>query len=337
MIRTLALFTILPLALVACGSSEKKTAEPADMTVAESTPPANDMAVAPAPTEREAPPPAPPPPPPPEPQPTVVSIDFAKVVKSPLYKKYAKELRGMAEKQYPQLFKCIDPTKTFKSATFYSDIFGDGPDTSDTFVIHGLTKKQLTKCEAKLEAAAKAEGAEVDIATEGAFTTVTTDGEVKYFYWLDDATFMGAPDLETKEQVEALAAKVRGSIAHPRLDALIAKVDRGQPIWFASAGEMSMYGYLGMKKGVELDVALRMSSEQEAQQSHQAATQQLGMMGSMPSLKPVMDNLTLAVDGTDLQVKLAMTVKDIETLVANVQTDPQMQQLLMMITSGMNL
>lgn len=336
MIRTLALITILPLALLACAGSDKQPAQPADTTQAEPPPPANEVAVSPAPAERQdAPPPAAPPPPPPEPQPTVVNVDVAKLVASPLYKKYAKELRTMAEAQAKQVFLCGDPTKLIKSVTFYSDVFGDTPDSSDTFVVRGFTKKQLGKCIPKLEAAAKAEGVELAIKTEGAFTSVTTDGKSEWLYWLDDKTFMGAPDIESKEEVEALAAKVRGGAAHPRLDALIAKVDRAKPVWFAAAGEMGVYGNLAVKKGVELDVAVRMSSPEEAQQSHKMATQQLGAMGNMPALKPLLDNLTLAVNDTDLEVQLAMTVKEIQTLVTSVQNDPQMQQLMMMMMSGM--
>ena len=255
----------------------------------------------------------------------VIGLNFAQLQKSALWQKFVAPAMMKPEQQKKlEEFKAkcgFDPMASVQSISMgLKNLGGDTPD--GVVVAHGLPKAKMMGCLDAYKAEAEKEG-----------TTVTTDqdvilvkdkrGETVAMSFVDDDTLIGVMGANANPAgVKAAAAGTSTLKSSPTFVELYSKINTGDSLWVLANGNSkafdplsalgskpkAIYGSVNVTDGLALDLRARMETADQAQQLATMANSQA------QAVKPMVDNLEVKNDGSDVQIKVALSTQKLEAL-----------------------
>ncbi|HWU87916.1 MAG TPA: hypothetical protein VN253_11605 [Kofleriaceae bacterium] len=255
----------------------------------------------------------------------VLGLDMRQVVASPLWKQFEQRLMQRVGKPL-QEFKAAcgyDPILTLRTMTIGVKVVR-GDDPEGVFVVRGPDRDKTLGCMrspvfAKDGRTITVDRGVVTIPGKGAGDSPT----VMTFVDASTAVFMTGPQA-TRAQLEAALASGAPLRKSRAFSELWSGVDPKQTLWIVVNGSSKMFdplaslaarpksvvGSLSLANGLSASGRVRFDSADQATQYASMLQGQLGMA------KPMVEEVDVAADGPDLTLRLAMTVSQIESIVA---------------------
>lgn len=218
--------------------------------------------------------------------------------------------------------KCgFDPTTAIKVATIGLKNLDIGSKPDVVAVLHGLDKKQVNDCLAKMKDDAAKDG--VTITIDGDFASGTGDGQTVAMLWKDDALLVQAPH-GSKDDLTKLAKgddTLRGS---PQVVAMYGKLNTADSLWFLLKGSakiveraqavqiapVAVFGTVNGTDAITADVRLRAANAAEATQMLEKVKPLAGMAMSQAPI----DKLEPTQDDVDVRLQGLMSAANVQKL-----------------------
>lgn len=261
---------------------------------------------------------------------TVIGVNVAAIQSSPLWKDFIapRVMSGDVTAKLDELKqKCgIDPLAAVKSASVGLKDTPNGKEGA--IVVHGPEKAKLAACVEKMKAD---KDAKVEITQDGDATILTpkTGGVAVAFQFISDTDAVIA--IGGKANAAGLKAIIGGTglAASSAFVEMYNRLDTEKSLWMLMNGKnpafkplamagikpSHVYGLLDVSDGVNVELRMRLASQDQATQSATMMKSQLGPAAGM--LK--MDKLDVTADGNDLKFVMLVSKQNLGPMLSAMQ------------------
>jgi len=257
----------------------------------------------------------------------VVGFNIGDLTSGSLWKQYGALAMAGAPEEYKQ-FEAICGFDLITSLKTVHLGFNSAHKDDVTVIVSGLGREQVTNC---AKAFAKKEGVKLDVTEEGKMSFFAGDGEKLGVAWINDSTALVVPEKADKAFLQARLDGKESLKSNAAFGAVLAKAKRTEPIWFAGsfadgspaaksfgsvgAAPKGVYGSVGLTGGLDIAMGLIFPDAKAATNTLNMAKPMMGMAkGSMGPAGALIDKVLLAVEGSDLTVKLKLSEADLKQL-----------------------
>ncbi len=260
----------------------------------------------------------------------VFGLNLGGIVGSPLYKMMwpmIAQKAGANLKEFTDA--CGDPM-----SVLHSMVLGGNTQKDQGAVAFkvGISKDKAKQCATTM--AAK-KGEKISFEESGKLIALKKkDGDTKWLAWLDGGIILAVPDKGgDKGALEALVANKTPVTGNGPVMKLVGEVDRNATFWGVflapadeplktipgAAAAKAVFGSISLSNGIKLDAVMRFAS---ADQAKATAAQVNGMMGQFkahPELGKFIAKVAVVAAGSDLTVKLDLSIAELGELMQKAQ------------------